>query len=120
MEVNLINKPGPWSCNITLRFEYDSSGQPLKDALLVPFMSDLTSSHEVEITLMQAQAAVLNYPATPHTTFLTKSRDELEEYRTAAAFEKGTLKFSKNVVCVEVYDESCSDLSFVDLPGTLL
>ncbi len=117
MEVNLKSRPGPWSCQISLRFEYDRDGQPLAEVLLVPFGLTLSSPDDVEIALMRAQAAILNHPNILHDDFLRKSKPELEEYRTAKAFSDGTLKFSKNVVCVDVYDEECPDLSFVDLPG---
>ncbi len=85
--------------------------------MLVPFGMTLSSPDDVEIALMRAQAVILNHPNILHDDFLDKSRPELEEYRTAKAFSDGTLKFSKNVVCVDVYDEGCPDLSFVDLPG---
>ena len=120
MEVNLKSGPGPWSCQITLRFEYDANGVPLADVSRVPFGADLASTDDVEIALMRAQAAILNYPQIQYTSFLQLSKAELEMYRTAEAFSNGTLKFSKNVVCVDVYDEGCSDLSFVDLPGNAL
>ncbi|KLO12399.1 hypothetical protein SCHPADRAFT_941237 [Schizopora paradoxa] len=119
MEVNLKSGTGPWSCEITLRFEYNQEGQPLPEVFLIPFGAPLTSPDDVEIALMRAQAAILNYPRIQHNDFLTKSKSELEVYRTNDAFDNGTLKFSKNVVCVDVFDEGCPDLSFVDLPGLI-
>ncbi len=95
MEVNLKSRPGAWSCQISLRFEYDRDGQPLAEVLLVPFGMTLSSPDDVEIALMRAQAAILNHPNILHDDFLDKSRPELEEYRTAKAFSEGTLKFSK-------------------------
>lgn len=120
MEVNLKSRPGPWSCQIFLRFEYDPKGQPLAEVSLIPFGVALTSPADVEIALMRAQTAILNYPHVQYTEFMRKTKPELDEYRTAEAFLNGTLKFSKNVVCVDVYDEGCPDLSFVDLPGEQL
>ena len=114
--MNLISRPGPWSCEITLRFEYDTNNAPLKEVSNIAFGPPLTSNEDVEVVLMRAQAAVLNYPSS-HTDFLTKDRNDLEYYRSPAAFSNGTAKFSRNSVCLKVYDEECPDLSFVDLPG---
>ncbi|KLO12396.1 hypothetical protein SCHPADRAFT_853916 [Schizopora paradoxa] len=119
MEVNLKSRPGAWSCQISLRFEYDQHGLPLADVSLIPFGVALASPDDVEIALMRAQAAILNYPLIRYSEFMQKSKADLEKYRDAEAFSNGTLKFSKNVVCVDVYDEGCSDLSFVDLPGLI-
>ena len=118
MEVNLVSRPGPWSCQVTLRFEYDSSGGPIDDEVLrVPFGDPLDDPDDVEFTLRRAQAAVLNYPENEPNEFLNMDEDELEYFQSREAFSEGTLKFSKNVVCVDVHDSECPDLSFVDLPG---
>ena len=61
MEVNLISRPGPWSCQVSLRFEYDASGAPLDEVELVPFGPALDNPDDVELALRRAQAAVLNY-----------------------------------------------------------
>ena len=117
MEMNLISRPGLWSCQVTLRFEYDSSGTPLSEVRLVPFGTPLDNPDDVELTLRRAQAAVLNYPNLEADEFLHMPNDKLEYYRSREAFQKGTLKFSKNVVCVDIHDAECPDLAFVDLPG---
>ena len=119
MEVNLISQPGPWSCRITLRFERDSSGSELNEVLNIPFGPPLDEPDMIEINLRRAQAAVLNYPSLDAESFIDKTREELEYYRSREAFQNGTSKFSNNVVCVDVYDPDCPDLSFVDLPGMI-
>ncbi|KAH8109512.1 P-loop containing nucleoside triphosphate hydrolase protein [Phellopilus nigrolimitatus] len=119
MEINLINTPGQWSCRITLRFEYDSSGIPLTEVQSVPFGLPFASRDDVELALRRAQTAVLNHPKMNTEFFILKSRDELEYYRTYEAFDSGTLKFSKNTVVVDIFDEKCANLSFVDLPGLI-
>lgn len=119
MEVNLIQTDKSWSCSIILRFEYDALGVPLSQVLTVPFGNPLTNADEVELALRRAQASVLNHPAEGVDNFLAKSREELEYYRSPEAFANGTLKFSKNVVVVNIYDKYCANLSFVDLPGRL-
>lgn len=113
----MINEPGPWSCRITLRIEYDTSGARLPDVLRVPFGSPLTSPDEVELALRRAQAALLNHHKEGSDVFLMKSRDELEHYHSHGAFKSGTLQFTKNVVVMDIFDQDCANLSFVDLPG---
>ncbi|KAL5513429.1 hypothetical protein ACEPAH_3828 [Sanghuangporus vaninii] len=118
MEVNMISQPGQWECKIFLRFEYDETGAEISPIEKVPFGSTLTSVDDVELALRRAQAAILNYPK-PSDLFLMKTRNELEYYRKPEAFKNGTLKFSKNVVVVDIFDPDCGNLSFVDLPGLI-
>ena len=118
MEVNLISRPGPWSCQVSLRFEYDASGALLDEVELVPFGPALDSPDDVELALRRAQAAVLNYPNLDHEEFLVMPPEALDYYRSREAFLRGTLKFSKNVVRVDVHDSECPNLAFVDLPGS--
>ncbi|KAL5531192.1 hypothetical protein ACEPAG_4068 [Sanghuangporus baumii] len=115
MEVNMISRPGQWKCQIFLRLESGATSSVQKE----PFGSALTSVDDVELALRRAQAAVLNYPRVPSDLFLMKTRHELEYYRTPEAFNNGTLKFSKNVVVVDIFDPDCGNLSFVDLPGLI-
>ncbi|KAI5117489.1 hypothetical protein M0805_009550 [Coniferiporia weirii] len=119
MEVNLISISGAWSCRITLRLEFDHAGNRLAEVRCIPFGSPLTSRDEVELTLRRAQTAILNHHRENTDVFLLKSRDDLEYYRTTEAFNNGTLKFSKNVVVVDIFDDDCANLSFVDLPGLI-
>ncbi|KAL5492681.1 hypothetical protein ACEPAI_4128 [Sanghuangporus weigelae] len=119
MEVNMICQPGQWECKIFLRFEYDASGAAASEVQKVSFGSALTSVDDVELALRRAQAAILNYPKEVSDLFLMKTRDELEYYRKPEAFKNGTLKFSKNIVVVDIFDPDCGNLSFVDLPGLI-
>lgn len=67
---------------------------------------------DVELNLRRAQAAILN----PHLTaesFLRNTREEL-----SAASEHDKLRFSRNVVCLDISGPGLTDLSFIDLPGT--
>ena len=117
MEVNMINSAGLWSCQITLRVEFGESGARLPEVIRIPFGVPLTSLEDVELALWRAQAAILNYHQESTDLFLTKARDELEYYRSHEALKKGTLKFTKNVIVVDIFDPTCANLSFVDLPG---
>ncbi|TFK32040.1 P-loop containing nucleoside triphosphate hydrolase protein [Crucibulum laeve] len=115
MECTMSSSSTSWSCSITLRIEYDPSGNPLGASTAIPFGSKITSKSQVEIWLRRAQAAVLNPHLSPE-EFYTKSEAELKQ---AAATDVKTLMFSKNVVCVHVNDPDVTDLSFVDLPGLI-
>ncbi len=79
--------------------------------------SPLHSPDGMEICLMRAQVAILNYPTYNPEKFIRMSESELNKFRSRDAFESGTLKFSKNTVIVDISDPECIDLSFVDLPG---
>ena len=119
MEVNLTPEPGPWSCRISLRFEFASDGSrlPPNEITTIPFGHTLTDIEDVELALRRAQVAILNPKRIPG-DFLSKTGEELQAYRTAQAFASGTLKFSKNSIVVEISDPEGVALSFVDLPGT--
>ncbi len=106
-----------WSCKISLRFDYDNNGQPIRgDSRCVPFGSTLVQKSDVEILLRRAQVAILN-PNISAESFLHKTDEELQYYRQDAAFESGTLKFSRNAIVVDIFDPDSADLSFIDLPG---
>lgn len=120
MEVNLSSSPGAWNCRISLRFEYNATGQRLASPHRIPFGPDITDPDHVEIALRRAQVAILNYPKDDSSIFLSKDAEELQHYRTAHAFASGTQKFSKNVVVVDICDENGTDLAFIDLPGRSL
>lgn len=120
VEVNLINAYGPWSCTISLRIDFNEYGETLTEPLKIPFGPIITEQDEVDLALRRAQAAILNYrdPRGVH-QFLTKTRRELDYYRTEAAHASGTLRFSKNTITLDIQDETRPNLSFVDLPGML-
>ena len=103
MEVNPISEPGPWSCRISLRFEFASNGErlPHDEIVTIPFGNILTDIEDVELALRQAQVTILNPNRRPD-DFLTMSMEDLQTFRTPQAFASGTLKFSKNSVVVEI------------------
>jgi vacuolar protein sorting-associated protein 1 len=101
-----------WSCNITLRFDYDVTGDKLQLSTFVPFKEGITDKKDVNIWLRRAQAAILN-PSSSREEFIDKNVDELREIT-----NHGTgLKFSRNVVVLNIMDPDAIDLSFIDLPG---
>lgn len=96
--------------------EYDSRGNPLSTGpSVVPFGPRIVDRTQFEIFLRRAQAAILN-PHIPQESFLGKSAREIKEM---AQTDPKTLKFSKNIVCVNITDPEATDISFVDLPGKL-
>jgi hypothetical protein len=59
MECNLKRDDGPWSCQITLRKEYDASNNPLSRPEVVSFGPRINNPEDVELMLRRAQAAIL-------------------------------------------------------------
>lgn len=101
-----------WSCTISLRFVFDDTGSRLDKPRTVAFGPPLSTKDSVNLAIRRAQAAILN-PHISSETFLTKTLDELRNPTST----ESPLKFSKNIVCVDVNDPEATDLSFIDLPG---
>ena len=76
------------------------------------FGTVLTNKSEFEISLHRTQTAILN-PHLSHDTFLQKTVQELKDI----ARSDSSLKFSKNVLCVDIEDPPATDLMFSGLPG---
>jgi len=128
VEVSIHHQDGEWNCQISLRFEEESSPLvPMDDTRSdsgsvmnrqVPFGDRIYEKSAVELMLRRAQAAILN-PTIPHDKFLTLNQDELNGYQTEEAFVQGTKKFSKDTICLEIQDPQGANILFVDLPGEL-
>lgn len=114
-----MTKPGTWSCRISLRIEYDASGQRAEDTHIHTFGPELTQPDEVELYLRRAQAAVLNYYNDPNSVeaYANKPKAELQNTHQPKMFGAVTPKFSKNTVVVDISQPDGADLSFDDLPG---
>ena len=106
MECRLQASSGPWSCRISIRREYDSGGKRLDEISETAFGNIITNKSDVENALRLAQFAVLN-PQVPSDTFSSLHAPE----------GRSLLKFSRNVVCVDICGPDLTDLSFIDLPG---
>ena len=109
MECHLSTSATSWSCTISLRISFTSTGE---HAPVLKQFAVLTNKAYVEIWLRRAQAAILNPHLEPE-TFHRKTEAELK----AGVRAEGTLQFSKNTVVVDVKDPDVADLSFIDLPG---
>jgi hypothetical protein len=103
-----------WSCQISLSLSADLEGNNLVEKP-IPFSPIITDKESVELWLRRAQAAILSPHLQPE-EFLEKTADDL---RDAIRTDQNMLKFSKNAIQVEVKDPELTDLSFVDLPGTM-
>lgn len=113
MECRLSHSSGAWSCQIKIRWEYETDGRTRrKEVEEIMFGPLLTDKTKVEPMLRRAQAAVLNPECDP-SKFLDTSLDA----RKSVFGGKKPLAFSRNVVCIELCGPELADLSFVDLPG---
>ncbi|OCH87803.1 hypothetical protein OBBRIDRAFT_827487 [Obba rivulosa] len=115
MELRLSSSSDPWSCQISLRWEYGLNGRRNDEIKEVLFGDQLTDKSDVELALRRAQAAILN-PDIPSAQFLSMSAEELRNNFTP---EASSLLFSRNVVCIDLIGPELTDLSFIDLPGII-
>jgi hypothetical protein len=104
--------PGPVR---SIRWEFEDSGKRKGEVSEILFGSRMVKKEDVEMRLRQAQTAVLN-PQVPAEQFLGMSEDEMKN----GVRGNDPLLFSKNVVCVDLEGPELTDLSFIDLPGTLV
>ncbi|KIK58162.1 hypothetical protein GYMLUDRAFT_45362 [Collybiopsis luxurians FD-317 M1] len=113
LECRLVASSRPWSCQISIRNEFDHSGHRLREVSEVHFGGLITDKSQVELALRRAQFSVLN-PEVPQSVILGASAQKLKEMAT----EK-SIPFSQNVVCVDIKGPELTDLSFIDLPGLI-
>lgn len=119
MECWLSYVEGGWSCQIKIRWEYDESSKDskrLEEVKEVHFGPLLTDRSQVEPMLRRAQAAVLN-PHLSEEKFVEMGEEKLKASKVEG---RKSLLFSRNIVCIELSGPDLVDLSFVDLPGTLV
>ena len=106
MQCIMRSTTGPWSCSISLQIDEDGR------RTVLPFGSTIYSKSRVELSIRQAQAAILSRPHRSEAEFLSKSEHELK-----TEVDPQRLQFSKNSVRVEIMDPESPNLDFVDLPG---
>lgn len=100
----------PWSCQVSVRWEFASDGSPAEDVRQVPFGPRFTDKANVELMLRRAQSAVLN-PQCDSQEFVRGPSEAL------SSLGANMLSYSRNVVCVELSGPELPDLTFIDLPG---
>lgn len=126
MECRLGYTPDAWSCQISVRWEFDSTGKRLEEVQEVPFGPRLTDKTLVEPMLRRAQAAILSASGGTGSREAAVARFvgmELEEVRRSTdpkTTGAKALAFSRNTICVDLAGPDLVDLSFVDLPGTFV
>ena len=111
MECRLSESSKEWSCQVSIRWEFNGDGTRLDTVQEVPFGPPLTNKEHVEITLRRAQAAVLN-PTRSQSDYLYMDIATLQ-----ANNDKHQLKFSNNAVCIDLQGPDFTELTFTDLPG---
>lgn len=116
MECRLSRSPAEWSCRVSIRYEYDAKQDKLPEVSEVPFGEVITDPGVVEIALRRAQLAILN-PDLSHTQIFAATPKELLELSAQSLTSPTSLRFSKNVVCVDIEGPDLTDLAFIDLPG---
>ena len=104
-----------WSCTIEIRNEFGPTGSPAAQVETRSF-AVIQNKSEMELAIRRAQNAVLS-PHVEPTEFLGMSASQLKDFMKN---DQKCLKFSKNVVQINVRDPDATDLSFVDLPGLFL
>lgn len=114
IECRLQSFAGSWSCKISVRYEFDAAGKPLDDISETAFGEVITEKADIEPALRRAQFAVLN----PHISIDKILPMSIPALNVISSVPNGkALKFSRNVVCVDIRGPGLTDLSFIDLPG---
>ncbi|KAJ7735808.1 P-loop containing nucleoside triphosphate hydrolase protein [Mycena metata] len=113
MECRMTSSTSLWSCKISIRVEFDTSGRP-QEVKEHQFGDVIMNKDEVELALRRAQVAVLN----PHLNFGSVLKMNAQELKDGIP---GTtpLPFSRNVICVDLEGPDLTDLIFLDLPGII-
>ncbi|KAI0363541.1 hypothetical protein BV20DRAFT_958073 [Pilatotrama ljubarskyi] len=121
MECRLAHSADEWSCQISIRWEFDSAGKPLEDGVQeVPFGPRITDKDEVEPLLRRAQAAILSTaPGGSVAHFVDMDLDTVRNLMNPKS-GKQPLAFSRNTICVDLTGPDLADLSFVDLPAGIV
>lgn len=105
MECTMSSAATSWSCTISLCHGKEEARQ---------FGPVITNKSEVELWLRRAQGAILSTDANK-TPWETKSVGDIKQ---AIQAETGMRMFTEDTIVVSIQDQSVTDLSFVDLPGT--
>jgi len=108
-ECRLSYSDNKWECTVYLRFFTDSIGQPLSHPRNELFGETIYNKYDVEDRIRRAQRAILN-PSIHPDRFL-EAETEITD---------SELTFSTNCVSLVISGKDMADLSFCDLPGSLL
>ncbi|KAI0041019.1 P-loop containing nucleoside triphosphate hydrolase protein [Auriscalpium vulgare] len=114
MECRMAYRKGTWSCQVSIRWEFDGTDRPLEEISEVQFGNEIHDKNLVELALRRAQFAVL-HPDVEVDKVLSMSHKSLRKGIAGSV----ALPFSRNVVCVDLEGPDMTDLSFIDLPGLI-
>ncbi|CAG8700870.1 18172_t:CDS:2 [Dentiscutata erythropus] len=112
MELRLIESPEAWSCQVSLRKEYDKDEKRLPSPIETKFGSPINDPDKVELMARRAQKALLN-PTTESNEYINWDFNDDDDS------QLNGLKFTKNIVCIEIKGSDVPNLSLIDLPGII-
>ncbi|KAG5640591.1 hypothetical protein DXG03_007994 [Asterophora parasitica] len=115
MECRLSSSTNRWTCQISIRREYDASGNLLDKVSETSFGHVIIDKNNVELALRRAQVAVLNPDLDP-SDILRASADDLTKVPFVSS---QSLAFSRDIICVDLEGPELTDLAFIDLPGLI-
>ncbi|KAI0324475.1 hypothetical protein GY45DRAFT_1340756 [Cubamyces sp. BRFM 1775] len=105
MECRLSHSPDAWTCQIKIRYEYEENDKQLDEVAEVDFGPLITEKTHVEDMLRRAQATILRPDLNSATTLTSETGHQLPG--------KKPLKFSKDVICVELAGPDLADLRII-------
>ncbi|CAG8548187.1 1087_t:CDS:2, partial [Cetraspora pellucida] len=115
MEIRLSESVDEWKCQVFLRKEYDENEMQLHRPIESKFGSLIVDPDNVELMARRAQKALLNPRKNSdlyfNWDFGNKNYDDDSK--------SNTIKFTKNVVCIEIKGPDVPNLSLIDLPGII-
>ncbi|CAG8728311.1 14460_t:CDS:2 [Dentiscutata erythropus] len=111
MELRLNESSEAWSCQVSLRKEYDKDEKRLPNPIETKFGSPINDPDKVELMARRAQKALLN-PTTESNEYIDWDFNDDDS-------QLNGLKFTKNIVCIEIKGTDVPNLSLIDLPGII-
>ncbi|CAG8597440.1 2253_t:CDS:2, partial [Racocetra fulgida] len=115
MEIRLSEYVDEWMCQVFLRKEYDENENRLNRPIESKFGSLIINPDDVELMARRAQKALLNPRKNSdiyfNWDFGNKNYDDDSK--------SNAIKFTKNVVCIEIKGPDVPNLSLIDLPGII-
>ncbi|CAG8614452.1 17032_t:CDS:2, partial [Cetraspora pellucida] len=115
MEIRLSESIDEWKCQVFLRKEYDENEMQLNRPIESKFGSLIIDPDNVELMARRAQKALLNPRKNSdlyfNWDFGNKNYDDDSK--------SNAIKFTKNVVCIEIKGPDVPNLSLIDLPGII-
>ncbi|KAG9296191.1 hypothetical protein G9A89_014783 [Geosiphon pyriformis] len=115
MEIRLSADTSPWRCQVTLRREHnDFDNKPLSTTTVVGFGGTIDDPDDVESIARRAQKALLN-PSRDSAYYL----NYVPPSDSDKDVSENEIKFTKNVICLDIQGPDVPNLSLIDLPGII-